>query len=235
MLNDTTYIYAYFFHPINAAISCLFCSHPSKHNRWISVFLFIFISWIFYRYFFVTPEWVDEFIAKPLLQVLPVILAVKFFEKKSLSSLSVGSKRPLLHIGIGLGAGAFLVAESLLMQRLKYGSLSMSLQGALLPFFISLATGFSEELVYRGYFARRIADITASALVATILQVIVFVLIHVPIIVFVLHYGVSDALLYCLQLGILGFFYGYIFFETGSIIPTVIAHTLWNFTNSIVR
>lgn len=207
----------------------------SRRYQWFGVYIFILIFWTLYRYFIISPEWVDEFIAKPLLQILPVICAVVFLERKSLSSLSIGSKTPILHIGIGLGAGVFLVAESLLMQRMKYGSLSISLQGALLPFFISLATGFSEELVYRGYFARRIADITANAFVATILQAIVFVLIHVPIILFVLHYGVSDALLYSLQLGILGFFYGYIFLETGSIIPTVIAHTLWNFTNSIVR
>ncbi len=207
----------------------------SGKYQWIYVYIVILISWTLYRYFVTSPEWVDEFIAKPLLQILPIILTVVFLEKKSLSSLSIGSKTPLFHIGIGLAAGAFLVAESLLMQRLKYGSLSISLQGSLLPFFISLATGFSEELVYRGYFTRRIADITAGALVATILQAIVFVLIHVPIILFVLHYGVSDALLYSMQLGILGFFYGYIFLETGSIIPTVIAHTLWNFTNWIVR
>lgn len=211
--------------------------HPaiSKHVRWVSVFFLILLSWTLYRYFVTSPEWVDEFIAKPLLQILPIILTVVFLEKKSLSSLSIGSKTPLFHIGIGLAAGAFLVAESLLMQRMKYGSLSITLHGALLPFSISLATGFSEELVYRGYFTRRITDITASALVATIVQAIVFVLIHVPIILFVLHYGFSDALLYCLQLGILGFFYGYIFLETGSILPTVIAHTLWNFTNSVVR
>jgi membrane protease YdiL (CAAX protease family) len=205
------------------------------HVRWVSVFFLILITWTLYRYFVTSPEWVDEFIAKPLLQILPVILTVLFLEKKSLSSLSIGSKTPLFHIGIGLAAGTFLVAESLLMQRMKYGSLNISLEGAILPFFISLATGFSEELVYRGYFARRIADVTPNIIVATILQSIVFVLIHVPIILFVLHYGVSDALLYSMQLGILGFFYGYIFLETGSILPTVMAHTLWNFTNSIVR
>lgn len=206
-----------------------------KHIRWISVFCFIITFWTIYRYFFFTLEWVDEFIAKPLLQILPVILTVLFFEKKPVSSLSVGSKKPLLHIGIGLGVGVVLVAESMIMQKMKGTMISIHKENVLLPFFVSLATGFSEELVFRGYFAKRIADVIENQYIANTLQTILFVLIHVPIMIFVLQYSFVDSVLYSVQLFVLGFVYGYIFLETGSLITTIIPHTLWNFANVIFK
>ena len=199
------------------------------------VFLFILVSWTIYRYFFFPPEWVDEFIAKPLLQILPVILTVVFLEKRPLSSLSIGSKKPLLHIGIGFGVGVVLVADSLFMQKMKGVSISVHVEQLILPFFVSLATGFSEELVFRGYFAKRISELIENQYIANTIQTLLFVLIHVPIMIFVLQYTLSDSLLYCVQLFVLGFVYGYIFLETDSIIATIIPHTLWNFANVIFR
>lgn len=208
-------------------------SFISKHIQWILVFLFILFTWTLYRYFFVTPEWVDEFIAKPLLQILPVILTVVFLEKKSLSSLSIGSKNPLQHIGIGLGVGLLLVTESVFMQKMKGVNLSIHIDQLVFPFFVSLATGFSEELVYRGYFAKRISDIVENPYFANTIQTLLFVAIHVPLMVFVLQYGLVDCILYSVQLFVLGFVYGYIFLETDSVIATIIPHTLWNFANVI--
>jgi membrane protease YdiL (CAAX protease family) len=206
-----------------------------KKLSWILIYGIIFILWTLYRFIFFTPEWVDEFIAKPLLQILPVLLVVRFFEKKSLSSLSIGSKRLLLHIGIGLGIGLLLVTESLIIQKMKGTVLTIQLNNLLVPFLVSLATGFTEELVYRGYFARRIADGIENAYIANTIQSLLFVLIHVPIMIFVLHYSFADSLFYSLQLFVLGFVYGYIFLETESIVSTVIPHTLWNFANVIFR
>ncbi len=208
-------------------------SFISKHIQWILVFLFILFTWTLYRYFFVTPEWVDEFIAKPLLQVLPILFVIKFFEMKSLSSLSIRSKKPLLHIGIGLGLGLLLVVESLVMQKMKGTVFTIQLNNLLVPLLVSLATGFTEELVYRGYFARRIADGIENRYIANTIQTLLFVLIHVPIMIFVLQYSFADSIFYCMQLFVLGFVYGYIFLETESIVATVIPHTLWNFANVI--
>lgn len=205
----------------------------SKKILCFSVYIFIIFTWTFYRYFLVTPEWVDEFIAKPLLQVLPVLFVVKFFEKNPLNSLSIGSKRPLLHVSIGLGLGLLLVAESLILQKIKGTVFTIQLNNLLAPFLVSLATGFTEELVYRGYFARRIADSIENPHIANAIQTVMFVLIHVPIMIFVLHYSFADSLLYSLQLFVLGFVYGYIFLETESIVTTIIPHTLWNFANVI--
>jgi uncharacterized protein len=210
-------------------------SFLSKHIRWISVFSFILIVWTIYRYFFFTPEWVDEFIAKPLLQILPIILTVLFLEKKPLTSLSIGSKKPLLHIGIGLGVGVVLVIESILLQKMKGANISVHLDQLILPFFVSLSTGFSEELVFRGYFAKRISELIDNQYIANTMQAIIFVLIHIPIMIFVLHYSLADSLLYSVQLFVLGFVYGYIFLETDSIIATIIPHTLWNFANVVFK
>ncbi len=211
------------------------CAAFLRMPLWLRVFIFIVCSWTLYRYFFATPEWVDEFVAKPLLQTLPVIFTVLFIEKKPLSSLSIGSKNPLLHIGIGFGVGLLLVAESLFMQKMKGASFSVHLDQLILPFFVSLATGFSEELVFRGYFAKRISELIDNQYIANTMQTMLFVLIHIPIMIFVLHYTLADSLLYGVQLFVLGFIYGYIFLETRSIIATIIPHTLWNFANGIFR
>lgn len=208
----------------------------SNKTRWIVVLIFILVIWTAYRYLFLYPEWVDEFIAKPILQVLPVFLTVLCLEKKPLGSIGLTTVQLFKKIGVGLLIGAVLFAETYVMQKMKIGfhiaHIDMSL---LLPFFVSLATGFTEELVYRGYFTNRLLDVIENVYVANAVQTIIFVSIHIPLMIFVFHYSPTAMLLYSIQLAILGYVYGIVFITQESIIPSAIAHAMWNFSNVLFR
>jgi membrane protease YdiL (CAAX protease family) len=121
------------------------------------------------------------------------------------------------------------------MKILQHRPISLSGWPLVLPFFVSAATGFSEEFVYRGYFADRLSAVFDNFILANCMQTLLFVLIHVPITFFVLHYSLQDSLLYAGQIAVLGFIYGIVFVQTESILPSAIAHSLWNFSNALFR
>jgi hypothetical protein len=62
---------------------------------------------------------------------------VLFLEKKPILSLSIGSKNPFLHIAIGLGVGILLVAESIVLQKMKGANFNVHLDQLIIPFFVS--------------------------------------------------------------------------------------------------
>ena len=72
-------------------------------------------------------------------------------------------------------------------------------------------------------------------MVALIASSFLFVLFHVPLMLFVFHYSLPGMIVYSLTLFILSCVHGCVRWATGSIIPGSIAHGLWNFTNAIIR
>ncbi|MFA6390687.1 MAG: hypothetical protein WCX78_03025 [Patescibacteria group bacterium] len=52
----------------------------------LNLWAVILIIWAIYRTYFKLPEWFDEFIAKPLVFVLPVFIYIRSVEKKEILS-----------------------------------------------------------------------------------------------------------------------------------------------------
>lgn len=206
--------------------------YSKKHVFFL--FSFIFVIWAIYRYFpEILPSWVEELILKPAIWLTPTFLLVKRVEKKPLSSLGFTTLNlfPSLYWGIGLGM--VFALEGLLANIIKYSGLDFGLQqqtplsffGAL---FLSFATAFSEETVFRGYIFSRLWKIWQNEGWANFVSSLLFTLIHLPVAVFVLGYTPQVMLVYLLFVFIYGLGAAFVFARTGNIVSSILLHVFWS-------
>ncbi len=148
----------------------------------------VLFTWSLYRYFFKLPEWVDEFIAKPLVFVAPVLWYVLKKEKRTLESVGLTGKNFFNSVYIGLGFGMVFAIEGIAAHAIKYGSVDVNPIAAFrdygfLLIVVSLATAFSEEVLSRGFIFNRIYEKTKNLPYAALIGSVIFVLLHIPILV----------------------------------------------------
>lgn len=211
----------------------------NKTLKPLLLFLTILILWGSYRYFFHYPEWIDEFVAKPLIYLTPTFLLL-LNERKTFSSIGFSKKNFKRNICIGLLAGVFIAGEALLTKQFKYGSMrfnpdNLSIYLLIGSYVLSLATGFTEEVVFRGYIQTRLNTTLKSSIFSVIISSVLFVIIHLPLIIFVLGYSLTDTLIYCFLLLILGALNGILFNYTKSLVAPTITHSIWNFSSVIFK
>ncbi len=203
--------------------------------RPVFLFVCIFVLWSVYRYGTALPEWADEFVAKPVLQLLPVFIIVWFLEKRGVGSLGVSRQRLGKHAAIGIVVGIFLVVESVVLRIVAGRTVSINTNGELLlGGAVSIATGFLEELVYRGYFMNRFLEFWENEYVANVISALFFALIHVPLLLFTLHYAFWRGFIYILQIFVLGLIFGYEFSKTRAITASAVSHAMWNFSSILL-
>ncbi len=196
----------------------------------------ILLAWSLYRYFLKLPEWVDEFIFKPLIFVAPVIWFVLKKEKKRLASVGLTMKNfsPSLYVGIGLGF--LFVLEGIAANAIKYGKLNIvpieALQkyGLITLLVLSAATALSEELLSRGFLFNRILEKSKSLPYSAFLSTILFVLLHVPILVTTLKLQGMTLVLFFVTDVILGLATSVLFYNFRSLVAPILVHVFWNMT-----
>ena len=202
-------------------------------------YAYLLIIWGFYRFLFRLPEIVEELVLKPLLWLGPVLLIVKMVEKRPLT-LSLGHLRKNIfrsfYWGIGVGIG--FAGLGLFLNFLKYGRLNFSPLTAddfLLGLALSAATALSEETVFRGYILNRLFEVLRDEWKALLVSSLAFVVIHLPITFFALHYGLVQIYVY----GVLVFFYslgsGILFLRTGTIWASILMHVFWSWPIILFR
>lgn len=170
---------------------------------------------------------------KPLLWLPPVIILVLKVEKESLASLGLTKKNFFPSVYWGVGLGMVYALEGFLTSVFKYGGVqvnqtgysALSFLGAIL---ISLATAFSEELVFRGYIYNRLNRIWENEWLANLVSSFLFVLIHLPIGVFVLGYTPGIMLVYLLLILIYGIGSGFVFARTQNLVASILLHVFWS-------
>lgn len=195
----------------------------------------ILLVWSLYRYFLKLPEWVDEFIAKPLVFVAPVWWYVTSREKRRLESLGITGKRFFTSLYIGLGFGFVFALEGVAANAIKYGGLKVNPIAAFQQYgffliVLSVATAFSEELLSRGFIFNRIYEKTKNLPYASLVSTILFVLLHVPILVTTLKFQGITLLLFLATDVILGLANSLLFYTTGSLVAPILVHIFWNMT-----
>lgn len=196
----------------------------------------VLLIWSLYRYFLRLPEWVDEFIAKPLAFVAPVWWFVTRVEKRKLASLGLTGKNFFTSLYIGLGFGLVFALEGVAANAIKYGRLQINpiaavgQYGLILILVLSLATAFSEELLSRGFLFSRILEKTKSLPYASFLSTVLFVLLHVPILVTALKLQGIVLVLFFVTDFVLGLANSLLFYNTGSLVAPILVHIFWNMT-----
>jgi len=206
-----------------------------------ALFSFIFIIWSFYRYLpQILPLWAEELILKPLVWLLPAFWLVRKIERQPLSSLGLTKKRlfPSLYWGIGLGL--VFALEGLLTNIVKYKGLNLISLGYSSATFlgllaISLVTAFTEETVFRGYLFHRLWQIWQKEWLANIVSSFLFVLIHLPIGVFVLGYNPMVMLAYLFFVFIFAFGSAFVFGRTQNLLASILLHVFWSWPIVLFR
>lgn len=196
----------------------------------------ILLVWTIYRYYVDLPEAVDEFIAKPLVFVLPILIYVFRYEKRNLASLGITWTNLFPSLYTGIGIGFMFALQGLLANYIKYGELTINPIAAfqeygflLLP--ISLATACTEELLGRGFlFSRFYEKSKGNLLYAALFSTVLFALLHVPILLSSLKYqGVTLVLFFATSLTI-GFANAILFKYSKSLVAPILVHLFWNMT-----
>lgn len=196
----------------------------------------ILLAWSLYRYFFKLPETIDEFIAKPLIFVVPVLWYVIKVEKKSLASLGLTTKNLFPSIYMGVGIGFLFAIQGLIANFIKNGAFDINpiasfQQYGFLLILISLATAFSEEILGRGFLFSRFMEKTNGNLpYAAIYSSIMFALLHVPILLTSLKYqGITLVIFFATTITI-SLANAILFKYSKSLVAPILVHLFWNMT-----
>lgn len=194
-------------------------------------YTFLLIVWGFYRFLFRLPVGVEELVLKPVIWLGPLIWLILVWEKRPLfSSLGLVGKNLARNFYLGIGLGALFSVFSLSLNFLKYGQLElvkMTPADFLGGFLLSGVTAFIEETVFRGFILNRLFALLRDEWQALLISSIAFVLIHLPVTVFSLHYSLVQIYVYA----VLVFFYslgaGVLFLRTGNAWLSVLMHLFW--------
>lgn len=196
----------------------------------ISFSTFLLLFWGLYRLLFQLPENIEELLIKPIVWLIPVWYLLKK-EKARPVSLGITTKNLRQAFLMSLGLGVLFMAEALIVNYFKYGSINIifnqgrSIFGIALA--VSLATSISEEVAFRGYIFNRMWQAFGNELFANIISTVIWTLIHIPITIFVWKLPSSDALIYLLMTGLFGFGSSFVFARTKNIISSILLHLLW--------
>ncbi|OGG12030.1 hypothetical protein A2Z00_03285 [Candidatus Gottesmanbacteria bacterium RBG_13_45_10] len=184
------------------------------------------------------PEWVDEFISKPIVFVLPVLWYVLKKEKDTLESIGLTLKNFFPSVYIGLGFGMVFAVEGLLAHIIKYQKFDVTpitafQQYGFFLLILSVATAFSEELLCRGFIFSRVYRKTNNLPLAALVSTILFLLLHVPILVTVNKLTGTTLALYFVTDFVLGFANSILYYNTKSLVAPILVHLFWNMTVSL--
>lgn len=148
------------------------------------------ILWSFYRMYFKTdmPVWFDEFLAKPVIFILPIYYYINHYEKKDfLKSVDLKIKDWKRSIIFGLFIGIFFFLLGVFTKLIQPNGLVSLIKilfstSTIYYFLIALATSFSEEIVSRGFILKRIYEDKKNLLLSIFYASILLVFLHIPII-----------------------------------------------------
>jgi membrane protease YdiL (CAAX protease family) len=208
----------------------------SPTQKVLNLWAIILIVWSIYRSKFSFPEWLDEFIAKPLVFILPVYLYIKKIERRDFfSSLWLTTKNIFKDIYLGIFIGLVFVVSALFSNYVKHGGFSFTAtiiastsQKLSAVFFIALATGFTEEILSRGFILKRLYEESRNVYSSAFISSILFFILHIPILFTNVKLTGSLLLLFMITDLILSLANSFIFLERKSLILPILIHAFYN-------
>lgn len=155
----------------------------SPTQKTLNLWAVVLIIWAVYRAQFKTelPIWFDEFIAKPLVFILPVFWYIKKVEKKAILP-AVGFAKMKMNDALAvivLTVGYLLFISFL--RNFAQMKTSIFTPQTLIVIALSFATAFSEQILSSGFVLKRLYDDSKNALTSSFFASILFFFIHVPI------------------------------------------------------
>lgn len=211
--------------------------HDKKKDDLKYILLLYFaiaLLWTGYRLLFSFPEWVDEFIAKPILWLTPLMLLQKIVRTEIKIKVQLFK---LQNIIFGFGIGVIYFAAHVFLSRSPFSlnpdGLTMSEIG--IQLLIALATGYVEEVIFRRIILEKSLSIFNDSITANSFTTILFTLIHLPIILFIYKYPLVETISYLSILTLSGFIYGLVYLKNKSLAASTTTHAVWNFLGTIIK
>jgi membrane protease YdiL (CAAX protease family) len=159
----------------------------SPTQKTLNVWAVIMIIWSVYRAYFKTdlPIWFDEFVAKPIVFILPLYVYISRFEnKKFFSEFNLKLNKPWQNLIFSIVVGSVFFVTGILGQSVLHKTVSLwkivSVDGLLL-ILTSFATSISEETLMRGFVLKRLYQESKNMYSSAFLTSILFFFIHIPI------------------------------------------------------
>ncbi len=206
----------------------------SAVQKALNLWAIVLIVWSIYRANFHLPEWFDEFIAKPLVFILPVYYYVRSIDKKNFfPSLYINPKLIVPDFIIAFGIGAVFFVTSMLANFLKFGKLivvnqSWTPQNVLVIGVIALATGISEEILSRGFILKKLYEESKNIYTSSFFASILFFLLHIPILFTTARLSGNLLLLFMGTDIILSLVNSFLFLQRKSLTLPIFIHAFYN-------
>jgi membrane protease YdiL (CAAX protease family) len=166
-------------------------SEPSHVEKSLNIWAIILIIWSLYRAKFGTslPIWFDEFIAKPIVFIIPIYYFIKKVENTNFfKSLWITNKNLVKELLIGLSVG--LIFFSILFfgfyLRGSFQSLdsiikNLTINKIIYLILLAVSTSISEEILSRGFILKRLFEASKNIYTSSLFASILFFFIHIPI------------------------------------------------------
>ncbi len=206
----------------------------SPTQKALNLWAVILIIWSIYRANVRMPEWFDEFIAKPLVFILPVYYYIKNVDKKEFfSSLLIKPKELGKDILFGLGIGGVFFITALFANFVKFNrffSLNVSLTPQTIMFIslTALATGISEEILSRGFVLKKLYDESKNIYTSSFFASILFFFLHVPILFTNAKIVGSTLIVFMATDLILSLVNSFLYLDRKSLVLPILIHAMYN-------
>ncbi len=208
----------------------------SSTQRALNLWAVILIAWSIYRTYFKLPEWFDEFLAKPLVFVLPVLIYIRSVEKKDIFSgllINKDFKSFIKEFFISVGVGLLLLLTALISIYLRFKKVSFighfpTFEMFGIIFLTALATGITEEILSRGFVLKRLYEESKNAYSASFFASILFFFLHVPILFANNRISGNMLLMFMMTDLLLSMVNGLIMIQRKSLTVPILIHTFYN-------
>ncbi len=203
-------------------------------QRMLNIWALVLIVWALYRANFKMPDWFDEFLAKPMVFILPVYYYIKTSEKKSfLASTWFHGKSIVKDIVEGIVIGGVFFASAILAQFMKYHRLMPKLSDggeSGLPIIVAMAfaTAISEEILSRGFVLKRLYEASKNLYTSIFFSSILFFFLHIPILFASGKMGGNMLLVVIMTDMLLSVITSFVYLQRKSLVLPIFIHAFYN-------
>lgn len=208
----------------------------SPTQRALNLWAIVLIIWAVYRAkFSFLPAEFDEFVAKPLVFILPVWYYIKHYEKGTFfERLDFHWKTLKTDVIYGVGIGAIFFFSAVLAQYFGKGEITL-LQGkpldpvmVIMTIVMAIATATSEEILSRGFVLKRLYEDSKNILSSSFFASILFFFLHVPILFSNPEINGNTLLLFLVTDLLLSLTSSFIFIARKSLVLPILIHALYS-------
>lgn len=205
----------------------------SPTQKALNVWAVILIIWAIYRAKVHQSEAFDEFIAKPLVFILPVWYYIRRYEHRNFfEAVDLKVKNLKSDVLYGLGIGGIFFISALLATFMRSGlggwNHGFTVEKVMLLVATALATAISEEILSRGFILKRLYEESKNVYTSSFFASILFFFLHVPILFTDPKINGNLLLMFMMTDLVLSITNSFIFLSRRSLVLPILIHAFYN-------